>query len=359
MRVAILAALLILTACCTTRPQAQSSVTPSPTPLASTTTVSPSSSPGGSRMTWSAPVTIEVQPSPAVDGLRDISCPSINLCVGVVDNGDAVLSTSPKGDAAAWMLTPIDKAENGLTGVSCPSTSLCVAVDMSGNVVTSSDPTGGSGAWTVTRVAGLSFTDISCPTVGFCAAVDVDGHAFISTNPMGGPNAWSLIDLTRGIPYGFPTQGISCPSPGFCAIAASGSVFTSTSPSAGAAAWKETVLAGASLPQGVFCLSANLCFAFDDMGQIFRSANPAAKSPTWRLTANATVNDLTCPTADFCVAVTYDGVITSRGPANTGEAWTGPENIGGDVWLSISCPSPDICIAGDASTNIVVGRSSQ
>jgi hypothetical protein len=290
-----------------------------------------------------------------------ISCPSINLCVGVVDNGDAVLSTSPKGDAAAWMVTPIDKAENGLTSVSCASTSLCVAVDLSGNVITSSDPTGGSVAWSVTSVAGLAFADISCPTVDFCAAVDVDGHVFISRNPMGGRKAWSLIDLSRGIPYGVPTQGISCPSAGFCVIGGSGSVFTSTSPSAGAAAWKETVLGDLTFFPQVFCLSTSLCFAFDDSGRFFRSTNPAAKSPTWlrTTTVNAAVNAVTCQTAEFCVAVTYDGVITSRNAAGTAEVWTAPENIGGDVWLSISCPSPDICIAGGSSANIVVGRSSQ
>jgi hypothetical protein len=199
MRVAIVAALLILTVGCTMRPEARSSSTPSPTSLHSTATASPSASPGGSRMTWSAPVSIEGHLSSGKPRVPGISCPSINLCVGVVDNGDAVLSTSPKGDAAAWMVTPIDKAENGLTSVSCASTSLCVAVDLSGNVITSSDPTGGSVAWSVTSVAGLAFADISCPTVDFCAAVDVDGHVFISRNPMGGRKAWSLIDLSRGI----------------------------------------------------------------------------------------------------------------------------------------------------------------
>jgi len=355
MRVAIIGALLILTVCCTTRPEARSSSIPSPTSLPSAATASPSLA--GSRMKWSAPVAIEVRPSPG--HLAGISCPSINLCVAVVDNGDAVLSVSPKGDAAAWMVIPIDKAENGLTGVSCPSSSVCVAVDLSGNVITSGDPTGGSAAWTVTRVAGLALAGISCPTVGLCAAVDVDGHVFISKTPMGGRTAWALIDLTRGIPYGFPTQGISCPSAKFCAVAGSDSVFISTSPSASAAAWKETVLAGASFLRGVFCFSSSLCFAFDDSGNFFRSTNPAAKSPTWLRTAtvNAAVNDVTCLTAEFCVAVTYDGVITSRNAASTAEVWTAPENIGGDVWLSISCPSPDMCIAGDSSANIVVGRS--
>lgn len=314
-------------------------------------------------MTWSAPVAVEAQPSPP--GLRGISCPTINLCVAVMDNGDAVTSTSPIGDKAAWTATPIDKAENGLSGVSCPSISLCVAVDLSGDVVTSGNPIGGSGAWTVTPVAGLSLIDISCPTVDFCAAVDVDGHAFLSTNPLGGRTKWSIIDLTRGIPFGIPTQDISCPSAGFCAIAAYDSVFTSTAPTAGAAAWRETpipgVVPGTPL-QWVYCQSARLCFALDDAENLFISTNPAAKSPTWKQSGavSGAVNAISCPTADFCVAVTDDGVITLRDPADTAEVWTAPENPGGgSAWLTIWCPSAYICIAGDASGEIAVGRSSQ
>jgi hypothetical protein len=110
----------------------------------------------------------------------------------------------------------------------------------------------------------------------------VDGHAFLSTNPLGGRTKWSIIDLTGGIPFGFPTQGISCPSAGFCAIAGSDSVWTSTLPTAGAAAWRETpipgVVPGASLIQWVYCQSARLCFAFDDAENLFISTNPAAKA---------------------------------------------------------------------------------
>ena len=360
MRGVLIVALVILTACCTFQPEARSSPEPSATPASSATAGSPSPPVGGSRMTWSAPVAIEVQPSPAAYGLRRISCPTVNLCVGVIDNGNAVTSTSPQGNAAAWMVTPIDKSGNGLTSVTCPTTTLCVAVDLSGNVVTSRDPTRGSGAWTVTSVAGLGLAGISCPTVRFCAAVDVDGHAFISTNPMGGPKAWSLVDLTRGVAFGIPTQGISCPSTGFCAIAGSGSVFTSTSPAAGAGAWKETVLAGTSLLSGVFCKSPRLCFAFDDAGKFFSSTNPAAKSPTWKEIAGdqGAVNDVSCPTAGLCFAVTVDGVITSRSPADAAEAWTAPEDLGGNTWLTISCPTAEICVAGDAGADIVVGRSS-
>jgi hypothetical protein len=350
MRVAVLVAAAILTACCSSRSEAQSSIEPSAMPAASASANSESRPLGSSPITWSAPLAIEGQPSPP--GLRGMSCPTINLCVAVIDSGEAVTSTAPISHKAAWTLTPIDKPENGLSGISCASNSLCVAIDLSGDVVTSGNPTGGSAAWTVTQVAGLSLIGISCPAVSFCAAVDVDGHAFVSTNPLGGRITWSTIDLTRGIPYGFPTQDIFCPSAGFCAVAGSDSVWTSTSPKAGAAAWRESPIPGVpgnSLIDWVYCQSARLCFALDDAADLFISTNPAANSPSWQLSgASASgVNSISCPTADFCVAVTDGGVIMSRGLVDMAKVWTAPENPGGgSAWQTIWCPSAYICIAG-------------
>jgi hypothetical protein len=302
-------------------------------------------------------VVIEPQPSPAVYGIADISCPSVNLCVGVIDNGDAITSTSPRDPTAVWTIARIDKA--GLERVSCPSVNLCVAVDLDGDVVTSINPTGGPSAWTGTHVAGLGLVGISCPIASFCAAVDVDGHVFVSRKPAGGRAAWSLIDLTGGIPYGFPTKAISCPSAQFCAVASDDSVLASTSPAAGGSTWTETSL---PLPEGhflngVFCFSASLCLAFDDLGSIFSSTNPGSKGPTWKRTGSdfGPVRDVSCPIADFCVAVTDDGVISSRNPA--ADAWTAPEQIGGDAWISVSCPSTDLCIAGDIDTDLAVGQT--
>ena len=64
-----------------------------------------------------------------------VSCPATNLCVAVDDSGDALVSTSPTGGAAAWKPSAVDPSGGGLSGVSCPSVNLCVAVDWTGRVV--------------------------------------------------------------------------------------------------------------------------------------------------------------------------------------------------------------------------------
>jgi hypothetical protein len=356
MRVALLATMLIMTACGNLPPGPRSSSSNTPPPIA--TTAAPSPATGGSRLTWSAPVVIEPQPSPAAYRIADISCPSVDFCVAVIDNGDAITSTAPTDPRAAWTITRIDREGSGWQRVSCPRVNLCVAIDLLGDVITSINPTGGPRAWTVTRVAGLGLVGVSCPTASFCAAVDVDGHVFISKKPTGGRAAWSTVDLSGGAMYGIQTDGVSCPSPQFCAVAGLDSVLASTSPAVGGSSWTAT-----SLPvpvgdylNGVFCLSARLCLAFDEFGSIFASTNPGAKSPTWKPagTGFGPVNDVSCPSADFCVAVTDDGVTSSRSPA--ADTWTATEDIGGHGWLAVSCPSADACIAGDVSTDLAVGR---
>jgi hypothetical protein len=62
------------------------------------------------------------RPSQA-DGLQSVSCPAVNLCVGVGDAGAQIWN------GRVWKLRRISAARGaGLTGVSCPTRKLCVAV---------------------------------------------------------------------------------------------------------------------------------------------------------------------------------------------------------------------------------------
>src|SRR5690349_11451612 len=147
MRIAVLAVMLILAACGSPAgPKAQSSLTPSGSPIASP---SPTTGP----LTWSAPQRIDHQPPFAGNRLEGISCPSGGLCVATDQLGNVVTSRDPIGGAAAWTVIHVDPTKDptseaaNLSAVSCPNSGLCVAVDYSGNVVTSTTPTGGAAAW--------------------------------------------------------------------------------------------------------------------------------------------------------------------------------------------------------------------
>ena len=141
MRVAVLAVVLILSACGSpSAPKAQASAQPSTTPTQIAATPTPNAA---SPLTWAAPVRVDHQPSFEGTSLSSVSCPGSGLCVAVDNSGNVVTSSNPTGGPVAWTVTKVD-ASNSLFGVSCPSSGFCAVVDNDGNVVTSSNPTGGA-----------------------------------------------------------------------------------------------------------------------------------------------------------------------------------------------------------------------
>src|SRR5919198_4752230 len=138
MKLAVLAAVLILSACSSSSgPKAHSSTQPSARPT-STVAESPTPSPTptvASGLTWAAPVHVDHQPPFSGNLLVGVSCPSTSLCVAVdYSGGNVVTSTNPAGGAAAWTVTNVDGSPRlqssgvRLSAVSCQTNSLCVAV---------------------------------------------------------------------------------------------------------------------------------------------------------------------------------------------------------------------------------------
>jgi hypothetical protein len=218
-------------------------------------------------------------------------------------------------------------------GVSCPSTSLCVAVGGGNAIAGSSDPAGAAGAWSVVNPGGAGppnqneIKGVSCPSSRLCVAVSFEGLILTSTNPTGGEAAWNIADLSPSGPN-VHFYGVSCPAPTFCAASGSGSKsLTSTNPTGGAAAWSATQLPGPVELRGISCTS------------------PA-----------------------FCVAVGDDGDTTRPGPTDRGEVLASTDPLGG-AWqqaelpgmpgnlYGVSCPSPALCVSGNALGNLFVSAN--
>src|SRR5260370_1270280 len=296
MRVAILAVVLVLTACGNSSgPKGQSSSQPSPTPTP--ILVTPASSPmptaspnptAGSPLIWAAPVRVDHQPPFFGSKLVGVSCSSIRLCVAVdYSGGNVVTSSDPTGGAAAWTVTHV-KGSGGLSSVSCPSSGLCVAGDYLGNVVTSTSPTGGAVTWLVTHVDGsncavtetgalCALNSMSCANSTLCVAVDQIGNVVTSTNPTAGPAAWKVTQVGAH-------SGVSCPSTTLC-VAVGDDGFTSSNPNGRAAAWKVTQVVGANSFGGVSCPSVSLCVAVDELGNVVTSSNPAGGAAAWTVSS--------------------------------------------------------------------------
>jgi len=132
---------------------------------------------------------------------------------------------------------------------------------------------------------------------------------------------------------------------------------------AGAAISEESPVPPSNWPNPIACVSNSFCLAAEGFGYVL-----AYDGRLWSMPADIDGNDylrsISCANADFCVAV--DGRLapgfgggTGSGNAVTfdGNAWSSPTDVdGSNVITSVSCPTPQFCLAVDASGNAIVGR---
>lgn len=239
------------------------------------------------------------------DGNLSLSCSSTSLCAAVYGDSDAQVF-----NGKSWSTpTPVGpNYSNGLYAVSCAGTSFCAAL----GPVTASiyrDQT-----WSEPQridphqVQGL--TAVSCPTTRFCVAADSAGEVM---NYDG--SAWStprrIISNALGI------DALSCSSPTFCVA-----------------------------------VSSHRAMTFD--GRSWSAPVPIA------INAGFQLESVSCPSSRFCMAVDNDGqAVTFDGSGWSGSIEIDRGAVAGEVFpggVSISCPSPSICVAA-SSVDAFVWRS--
>lgn len=269
-----------------------------------------------------------------VDGstnLTSLSCPSAAMCVAVDQAGNAVTSLAPTGPATAWAVAHVDSsivepsAFGGgptlLRDVSCPSVSLCLAVDSVGNAVYSTDPTAGPTAWVLTHIddnstsgcagGGLAcqapLMSVACPGASLCAAADFAGNLLETSSLSAAP--WSSSPTPAAGPQSL--WSISCPVVSFCAaVDGTGGHVMTWNPQAGSAPRLERVSFDAF---GIWCPTASLCLASGQgpggVAEVVGSTNPRAASPTWHVSDFGDFNSISCPTASLCLAADTEGEV--------------------------------------------------
>ena len=315
-----------------------------------------------------------------------VTCPSEALCVAVDTNDDSVAtSINPTGGAAAWKVTKLPAATN-LRDLSCPSPSMCVGIGGAATVVTSRNPTGGATAWTAIQVAGLpvcgprgegslpcGLTGVTCPTETFCAAVDTVGNLITTRNPTGGAASWNVSRLGKlltGMEYPGQLSDVFCESPGLCVLLGANDIVTSSTPTAGVAGWKLTHLTepGHYL-SAVTCPSSTFCVAVDQFGDVITSSNPTGGAAAW-ITTNVegvplddpnaqgvSLSDVSCPSIGFCVAIDSGNVVTSRNPTGGAAAWAMANVDSSNDVQGVSCPTINLCVAVDHFSNVVTSTN--
>jgi hypothetical protein len=302
--------------------------------------------------------------------LQRVSCAPAGLCVAGDYAGNVVASNDPAGGASTWSEAHVDA--DAIAGVSCPSAGLCVAVDNAGDVLTSTDPAGGAGAWSLADVDGTrAFESVSCPSQSLCVATAAGGRVVTSTDPTGGAGAWHVTKITEG-----PLDNVSCPSVDLCVavIEEGNEIMTSTEPSTPMpSAWIATDLPGEAKASGVSCSSAELCVIVGS-DTVLSSTDPAGGTGAWALANVEGLGGLlgvSCEAAGLCVATTFGSpgaegnVIATTDPTGGADAWIkgnvfglpvkSPEGVI-EIFLEdlkgVSCAS-QLCVVIDSNAALV------
>ena len=183
---------------------------------------------------------------------------------------------------------------------------------------------------------------------------------------------WNLTNLAEPSTVLF---GASCPSPSLCAVVGSnGTLAVSTDPTGGTATWQVTHFNGleevhASDPnatfsgaqvRGVSCPSTEFCAAMSRQGYVYASTSPAGGAPAWGAVAlqgehkpRVHVYGVSCPSTSLCVGVAAGGrIVTSTRPVGA-TAWN-VSQLGAPLELTgVSCPSESLCVAVSSDGNII------
>jgi hypothetical protein len=301
---------------------------------------------------------------------EDVSCASVSMCVAVIEGtqgssttGYIVSSTNPLNGRAAWHVAKLPSVpgssplQAGPWSVSCPTTSFCIGV-AAGFIITSANPTGNASAWHVlantppTSFPLLQLAQVDCPSASLCLAVgdywptgNIDEKGiFVSTNPRAGVSAWQLSDqIGSSLGWEAATSSISCGSISTCTVVGNripGSynspaqpsiTMTTTNPASAAPVWSTTPL-----------------------------------RPDFMLAEGAGASAVSCTSSGLCVAVGNGqsvatnglGEVSSSNTTTTGNASWSTYQAGADIgpMTSVACLSSSLCLAGDATGNVSIGR---
>ena len=183
---------------------------------------------------------------------------------------------------------------------------------------------------------------------------------------------WNLTQLPE---ESTALYGASCPAPTLCVVVGSNGVLASSSnPMGGPGAWVVSHFNGAeevhpSNPnvyfsgaqvRGVSCPTTEFCAAMSRQGYIYASTNPGAGAPAWSAIAlqaekkpRLHVYGISCPSISLCVGVASGGkIVTSTNPAGP-TVWNVTE-LGLPLELTgISCPTETLCVAVSSDGTII------
>lgn len=247
---------------------------------------------------------------------------------------------------------PTSTTYSDVLGASCGSISLCVAYNGFGDVSSSGNPT--ASPWASTPLVRLNA--MSCSSSSLCVGI-TNSSIYTSTNPTSGSAAWAQTPTPFGAPSSSsvtPLDNVTCTSNNLCVVTTwNGNVLVSSNPTGGASAWTIEDIDGSNALPGIACPSDSQCMATDSKGNLLTTTNPTGGPGAWatRQISSHGLDKITCPSASFC-AVVEPPLQLAWSTDPTSGAWTTVDTQSTDEGMrDVSCPSASLCVAvGDAGT---------
>jgi hypothetical protein len=242
----------------------------------------------------------------------------------------------------------VDEMVGAPSGISCPSSTFCMAVDYAGDALTFD-----GSKWSPPNFVeapnwadhAFAFVGVSCPTTTFCMAIDGDGYA----------RTWNGASWSAALPVDprHRLRAVSCATPQSC-VAVSDPDPLEGSPGGRAetydgSSWSSPVVVDqrAYNMDDVSCATADFCVAADDAGDVVVRDASGWETPTW---LGNQVNAVSCVSANFCVAGEWSGASSTF----DGTSWSAPASVNPSDpqvalgFASIRCTSATWCIALDS-----------
>lgn len=273
--------------------------------------------------------------APSGQPLVAVSCASRSSCQASTRSGRVA-----GYDGHAWSTGPLIDPGSSLATMSCPTPAFCAGQSTEGYTAYLRNR-----HWTTAKRTdpdGL-IAAISCPSASFCAALDTVGEVTFFNG-----SKWLAPKMVDPLGNGYQAGSIACPSATFCAMVDSnGRAFTFNG-----TRWSPATKLSAIWLDSVSCATPAMCVAIDAYGLAY-----VFHGKTWSagqnlgLQQNGYLQAVSCPAADFCMAVGGDSAAQYYGGS-----WSKPVVIAPTTASlhAVSCASPAFCLAGDRESSDLV-----
>jgi photosystem II stability/assembly factor-like uncharacterized protein len=244
-------------------------------------------------------------------------------------------------DGAKWNTT---NAVPDVSGLSSRRVVTSELICMSGGKDAIGRSTSGGDFWLqpLSGVTQLGIESVSCMDAPSCLAV---GKSVALRSDDDG-RTWKYAQSPASAP-GTGPAATTCFTSRTCVGVGSGTVYTTLN---GAERWYVGSIPGGPMLAAVSCPTTTLCYAAAGTGEVDRGTRPKGTAD-WSWDPESTdiplgtkLGTIACASPTTCVAMGANGVVART--TDSGENWSVTVTNISDNWVTVTCASQSVCVAG-------------